>query len=67
MHTGGIQGGVHPQVQGIEGVVVPPLDTLGNLLQADALHRADGVGKVGVDDLPADAHRLKDLGGLVGL
>ena len=67
MHTGGIQGGVHPQVQGIKGVVVPPLDALGNLFEADALHRADGVGKVGVDDLPADAHRLKNLGGLVGL
>ena len=62
-----VQGGVHPQVQRIEGMVMPPLDPLGDLLQANARHRADGIGKVAVDDLFADAHRLKNLGGLVGL
>ena len=65
--AGGIQGGVHPQIQQVKGVVVPPLDTLADLLQADALHGADGIGEILVDDLLADAHRLKNLSGLVGL
>ena len=65
--TGGVQGGVHPQIQGVKGVVVPPLDTLPDLPQADALYGAHRIGKVTVDDLPADAHGLKNLGGLIGL
>ena len=65
--AGGIQGGVHPQIQQVKGVVVPPLDALADLLQADALHGADGVGEILIDNVAANAHRLKNLSGLVGL
>ena len=48
-------------------MVVPPLHHVADLLQADALHPADRVGEVLVDHVLPDAHRLEDLGRLVGL
>ena len=65
--SGGIQGGIHAQIQQVKSVVMPPLDTLADFLQPDALHRADRAGEIVVNHLVADADRLKNLGGLVGL
>ena len=67
MDTGGVQCGVHPQIQQVKGMVMPPLNTLLDFRQADALHRAHRVGEIFIDNLPTDAHRLKNLSGLVGL
>ena len=63
----GVEGGVDAEAEGLEGLVVLPLDALVDLLHADALDTADGVGEVAVDDPAADADALKDLGRLVGL
>ena len=67
MDAGGIQRLVHGQVQRVEGAAVAVLHVLGDFLQADAAHAADGVGEVLADDLLADADGFEDLGALVGL
>ena len=62
-----VQGQVGLLPQGVKSTIVIALHRGGHLLQADAPHPGDGVGEVPVDHLLPDAHRLKDLGGLVGL
>ena len=65
VHTAGIDGGIGGELHGVKGPVVGAGDPLFNFSQANAPHPADGAGKVVVNDLSADAHRLKDLGALV--
>ena len=65
--AGGIQRCVHAQPQGIKRMGMPHMDVLVDLLQADALHSADSVGKIGVDHRLFDADGLKNLSGLIRL
>ena len=67
VHTAGIDGGIGGELHGVKGPVVGAGNPLFNFSQANAPHPADGAGKVVVNDLSADAHRLKDLSALVGL
>ena len=64
-HT--VQRGIHLQIQRIKGMVVVILHRLPHLLQPDTAHLADGMGKVLVDDILTDPHRLEDLCRLIGL
>ena len=63
----GIERGIDAEAQRFKGLIVLPFDPFADLLQADALHAADGVGEVPVDHPGADADALKDLRRLVGL
>ena len=62
-----VQSKVHLQPQGVEGPAVVSVHHGLDLLQADAANAGDGVGKVFVHHVFGDAHRLEELGGLVGL
>ena len=52
---------------GSKGPVMAVLHVLVDFLQPDAAHPGDGVGEIAVDHRLADAHRLENLGALVGL
>ena len=67
MEAGGIDGQVGGQIHGIVRPVMPPEDCLVDLLQTDAADAADGVGKIAVHHVLADADGLKDLRALVRL
>ena len=61
------QSQIHRQPQGVIGLGVLGIGLGGDVLQGDAANAADGSGKIGVDDFPADADALKNLAALVGL
>ena len=47
----GIERGVDAEPERLKGLVMLPLDPLADLFQTDALHTADRVGEIPVDDL----------------
>ena len=67
LEAAAVDGGVGGQLHGVEGGVVALGHGGGDVRKADAAHAADGVGEVAVDDILVDAHRLEDLGALIGL
>ena len=67
LEAAAVDGGVGGQLHGVEGGVVALGHGGGDVRKADAAHAADGVGEVAVDDVLVDAHRLEDLGALIGL
>ena len=64
-HAGQIHVNVQPQR--VERLLVAVFHVLLDIVDGNAAHPADGVGKVFVNDLPADAHGLENLAALIGL
>lgn len=62
-----VQSQVIGQSQQIERFGMVHIHIFRDIIKGDTFHPADGVGKVFVNDIFADAHRLKDLGTLIGL
>ena len=64
-HT--VQGQIHIQSQRIKRCRMQGIYIIGNIVQCDTSHTADGVCKIFINNFLADADGLKDLGTLVGL
>ena len=62
-----VKGQVRPQSQGIEGSGVELVRLPGNIFQGDASHAAHCAGKIPVDHILGNAHRLENLRSLIGL
>ena len=58
---------VNIQAQRVEGLPVPILQILLDIVHGNAAHPAGGVGEILVNDAFADAHSLENLAALVGL
>ncbi len=58
---------INIQTQGVEGLPVPILQILLDIVHGNAAHPAGGVGEIFVDDAVADAHSLENLTALIGL
>ena len=63
----GVERRVDAEAERLEGLVVPPLHALADLLHANALDAADRVREIPVDDGAADADALEDLRRLIRL
>ena len=62
VEAAGIEGRIHRQAQGIEGMVMPGRDIFTDLLQADAADAADGPGEILVDELFSETDGFEDPG-----
>ena len=58
---------IRVQAQRIEGFGMKFFHSVLNVFQGNAAHTAYSSCKISVDHFPGNAHRLKDLGSLIGL